>query len=235
MGIDLVTDVAPAHAAVIWGYPFTFRSTQSRGYNASIPHYGIDYTPGNGTVVHAAADGAIHTNAAFGNYGQHIVLAHADGYYSIYGHMQYGSTIALGPGGWVARGTPIGLVGSTGRSTAPHLHFEIRHGSLAYPGATVDPAPYVAQAPLANGSGGLPEPAQNTEIHRRNNNMSSLFYKSENNVTTFALAGDGVGSAAWLETTDQVLANQLAMQHGNAAQLTPASFALWKSYYKGTA
>nr|WP_279588029.1 M15 family metallopeptidase [Microbacterium sp. Be9] len=88
-----------------------------------------------------------------------------------------------------------------------------------------------------NGSytGTTPTPEDNPDfdIHRRNNNMASLYYTTVNGVTTFALAGDGVGNAAWLETTDQALANQLAGQHGNAAFLTQGSFNQWKSWYLG--
>lgn len=69
-------------------------------------------------------------------------------------------------------------------------------------------------------------------IYRRNNNMASLYYKTEGGLA-FALAGDGVGSAGWLEFTDQSLANALAMQHGNAALLGLASWNGWKAKYLG--
>lgn len=84
-------------------------------------------------------------------------------------------------------------------------------------------------------NGATPTPEDNA-IYRtiqRNNNMASLYYTTVNGVTTFALAGDGVGNAAWLETTDQALANALAAQHGNAAYLTQGSFNQWKGWYLG--
>lgn len=61
--------------------------------------------------------------------------------------------------------------------------------------------------------------------------MSTLYYTKDKTGNLFALAGDGAGSAAWLETRDQNLANDLAEQHGNAAFLTEASFASWKQRY----
>lgn len=66
---------------------------------------------------------------------------------------------------------------------------------------------------------------------QRRRSMSTLYYTKDATGSLFALAGDGLGTAAWLETRDQSLANALAAQHGNAAFLTPGSFASWKKRY----
>lgn len=66
---------------------------------------------------------------------------------------------------------------------------------------------------------------------QRRRSMSTLYYTKDATGSLFALAGDGLGTAAWLETRDQSLANALAAQHGNAAFLTPSSFASWKKRY----
>ena len=63
--------------------------------------------------------------------------------------------------------------------------------------------------------------------------MATMYYKQENGKTTFALAGDGQGKAAWLETEQQDFANKLASIHGSALQLSPDTWNLWRSYYLG--
>jgi hypothetical protein len=70
------------------------------------------------------------------------------------------------------------------------------------------------------------------EIPRRKARAVTLYYMKTTTGTLFALAGDSPGTPAnWLETRDQAFANALAAQHGNAAQLSAASFAAWKSLY----
>ena len=163
VGFDLTAKPQSAAAAVTWAYPFTFRTGRSRGFSTGT-HYGVDYLPGNGTPVYAVADGYIQTNANVGAYGQHVILSHSDGFYSIYGHMQAGSNLAAGSGAYVPRGTFLGRVGSTGNSTGPHLHMELRRGSLSYPGACINPDPYIDNAPLAGGSNpGNPQPQPTLE------------------------------------------------------------------------
>jgi murein DD-endopeptidase MepM/ murein hydrolase activator NlpD len=58
-------------------------------------------------------------------YGCHVIIDHGNGYQSLYGHM---SVLSVSPGQAVSQGQQIGKMGSTGRSTGPHLHFEIRSG-----------------------------------------------------------------------------------------------------------
>lgn len=101
-------------------------------------HKGVDFDPGYGAPVHAIAAGVvIETNSPFNAaLGVHVGIEHViDGQtiVSYYGHMQYGS-MPLAVGDTVKVGQVIGLVGSTGESTGPHLHFEVWVG-----GAPVNP------------------------------------------------------------------------------------------------
>jgi murein DD-endopeptidase MepM/ murein hydrolase activator NlpD len=86
-------------------------------------HSGIDLGAAMGTPVLAAATGQVEMADYMGGYGLAVILNHNSTQQTLYGHM---SKIFVQPGQWVERGTAIGLVGSTGNSTGPHLHFEIR-------------------------------------------------------------------------------------------------------------
>lgn len=86
-------------------------------------HYGMDFTAPQGTPVYAAGDGVVtraDNNSA--GYGEHIRIEHGFGYLSLYAHL---SKYNVRPGQKVKRGDIIGFVGSTGRSQAPHLHYEV--------------------------------------------------------------------------------------------------------------
>ena len=98
-----------------------------RAPRALFMHEGIDLVAPTGTPVHAAADGVVIGAAPNGRYGNWIRIDHAGRLATVYGHL---SAFAPGiaPGTEVARGELIGFVGNTGRSTAPHLHFELLVG-----------------------------------------------------------------------------------------------------------
>jgi murein DD-endopeptidase MepM/ murein hydrolase activator NlpD len=89
------------------------------------PHQGIDYAAASGTPVSAAGDGRVAFAGRRGQYGNLIILKHANGYQTYYGHL---SGIARGvrTGARVDQGSVIGYVGSTGLATGPHLHYEMR-------------------------------------------------------------------------------------------------------------
>ncbi|WP_298917264.1 M23 family metallopeptidase [uncultured Nostoc sp.] len=87
-------------------------------------HAGTDLGAPMGTPVLAAAAGQVETANWVGGYGLTVILNHKSAEQTLYGHM---SEILVQPGQWVQPGTVIGLVGSTGNSTGPHLHFEVRH------------------------------------------------------------------------------------------------------------
>ncbi|MEH2169595.1 MAG: M23 family metallopeptidase [Nostoc sp.] len=87
-------------------------------------HAGTDLGAPTGTPVLAAAAGQVETANWVGGYGLTVILNHKSAEQTLYGHM---SEILVQPGQWVQPGTIIGRVGSTGNSTGPHLHFEVRH------------------------------------------------------------------------------------------------------------
>jgi murein DD-endopeptidase MepM/ murein hydrolase activator NlpD len=101
-------------------------------YKVPKMHAGMDFTAPTGTPIYATGDGTVllADNASSG-YGNHIRIDHGYGYVTLYGHM---SRIKSRPGQKVKRGEVIGYVGSTGKSTAPHLHYEVR-----YNGDPIDP------------------------------------------------------------------------------------------------
>lgn len=87
-------------------------------------HPGVDFSAPRGTPIYATADGIVITNEKFGGrgYGKHITISHGFGYHTLYAHMH---KTAKRVGQRVKRGEVIGYVGSTGRSTANHLHYEV--------------------------------------------------------------------------------------------------------------
>ena len=99
------------------------------GPRGNAMHTGLDYPNAHGTGVGAAGRGCVRS-AAFdgGGYGNLVVIEHRQGMTSLYAHLD---SIAVRPGQCVVAGTPIGTVGSTGNSTGPHLHFELRLGGAA--------------------------------------------------------------------------------------------------------
>lgn len=92
-------------------------------YKVRKMHWGMDFTAPTGTPIYATGDGKVTTqkNSRSG-YGNHIIIDHGYGYETLYGHM---SKVEARRGQKVKRGDIIGYVGSTGRSTAPHLHYEV--------------------------------------------------------------------------------------------------------------
>jgi murein DD-endopeptidase MepM/ murein hydrolase activator NlpD len=88
------------------------------------PHQGIDYAAPTGTPVSTVGDGLITQCGWSGGYGRLVQISHGSGYVSRYGHLSRFGKIRAGQR--VGQGTVIGYVGSTGISTGPHLHFELR-------------------------------------------------------------------------------------------------------------
>lgn len=92
-------------------------------YKVPKMHAGLDFTAPTGTPIYATADGTV-SEAGFntGGYGNHVVINHGYGYETLYGHMV---RIKARRGQKVKRGEVIGWVGNTGKSTGPHLHYEV--------------------------------------------------------------------------------------------------------------
>jgi murein DD-endopeptidase MepM/ murein hydrolase activator NlpD len=102
-------------------------------------HSGVDLADPTGTPIRAAADGIAYPLPDYQFYGNHVLVQHVGGLSTLYAHLV---RINVGWGQTVKRGDLIGWVGSTGNSTGPHLHFEVR-----FAGVPVDPVPYLEGAP----------------------------------------------------------------------------------------
>ena len=101
-------------------------------------HAGIDLAAPMGTPIIATSPGTVATAGWCGGYGMCVTIDHGVGYFTLYGHL---SRVDVAPGQRVSSGQELGLVGSTGNSTGPHLHYEVRIS-----GNPVDPIPYLRGA-----------------------------------------------------------------------------------------
>jgi LysM repeat protein len=97
----------------------------SQGYY--LGHEAMDIAGATGTPIYAADAGYVAATGWMGGYGNYIIIGHGNGFETLYAHL---SEIRVIAGQGVQRGALIGLMGSTGRSTGPHLHFEIRQGGV---------------------------------------------------------------------------------------------------------
>ena len=120
----------------VWGTQMVPRMVPVEGYavsqQASDQHPAIDLAAPAGAPVRATADAIVEQRGDDRQYGRFLLLQHGQGYESYYGHLQDWN---VDKGDTVQAGTTIGWVGTTGKSTAPHLHFEIRKD-----GQRIDPA-----------------------------------------------------------------------------------------------
>ncbi|MEP6976525.1 MAG: peptidoglycan DD-metalloendopeptidase family protein [Thermoleophilia bacterium] len=127
------TDATPSSSGFIW--PVSGPVTSGFGVRWGRMHEGIDIAAASGTPIHAAAGGTVIYAGWLGGYGNLVVIDHHNSLATAYGHQ---SAIATGVGAIVSQGQVIGYVGSTGHSTGPHLHFEVRVN-----GTAVDPLGYL--------------------------------------------------------------------------------------------
>ena len=100
-------------------------------------HQGIDIANSMGTPIVATADGTVVQSGWAGGYGNIVQLDHGNGMVTVYGH---NSRVAVNVGQGVQKGQVISYMGSTGQSTGPHVHYEVRVN-----GAAVDPISYLVQ------------------------------------------------------------------------------------------
>jgi murein DD-endopeptidase MepM/ murein hydrolase activator NlpD len=91
-------------------------------------HTGLDITAPKDTPVLAAAAGAVTASGYDSKYGNYVLLSHGDGLETYYAHLTESS---VNPGDTVTQGQTIGTVGSSGQSTGPHLHFEVRQNAVS--------------------------------------------------------------------------------------------------------
>ena len=125
-----------------WGRPCSWiKLTSPYGYRTHPTtgewkfHNGVDLANNQGTAIYAARSGKV-TVATYGStYGYYVTINHGDGYSSLYAHMTH---YVVSKGQTVTKGQLIGYMGSTGRSTGPHLHF-----SIFYNGSSVNPMNYI--------------------------------------------------------------------------------------------
>jgi murein DD-endopeptidase MepM/ murein hydrolase activator NlpD len=132
------------YTLVQWPVPASTPLSSGFGYRScagcSSDHLGIDLNPGAGYSIEAISDGVVVVAEEDAALGVHIIIEHVvDGntFRSVYAHMQYGS-LTLAVGDTVTIGQQVGLVGSTGQSTGPHLHFGILEN-----GVEIDPLPWL--------------------------------------------------------------------------------------------
>jgi murein DD-endopeptidase MepM/ murein hydrolase activator NlpD len=115
-------------------------------------HKGVDLAAPTGTPIYATADGFVSKAEWFSSYGKYVSIEHGANLQTRFAHM---SDIAVKAGSRVKKGDIIGYVGTTGRSTGPHLHYEVR-----IDGQAVNPVPYMVESEaqrafaLATGTGG---------------------------------------------------------------------------------
>ena len=105
-------------------------------------HNGVDLAGPAGTPVYATADGIVGKATYFGSYGNYVQIEHGGEMQTRYAHL---SDYTVHAGEQVRKGQLIGFIGSTGRSTGPHLHYEVRIA-----GRPVDPQPYMTDTHLAH-------------------------------------------------------------------------------------
>jgi murein DD-endopeptidase MepM/ murein hydrolase activator NlpD len=125
-------------------WPLTRRGFITRGFTDEPTfHPGVDIAVPENTAVRTTASGVVSELGWDNDYGNYIEVQHGGGYTTIYGH---NSRLIVSRGQWVKKGDIIAFSGSTGRSTAPHLHYEVRRRGIA-----VDPQPYLLDYRRGNG------------------------------------------------------------------------------------
>ena len=139
-GLSGIPQVMPADMRMI-SSGFGYRSDPFNGGAAM--HAGLDFRGNVGAPIHAAADGKVTFVGTKSGYGKVIEISHGNGMMTRYAHMSAWKARA---GQVVSAGDMIGLIGSTGRSTGPHLHFEVRiHGRAVNPRPFLETAPHVLE------------------------------------------------------------------------------------------
>ncbi len=120
--LNYIPSVSPMRTGRI-----TDRFGTRRGFRGWKSHTGLDIASRWGTPVYATADGTVESTAWRSGYGKSIIINHGNGFKTLYGHL---SAYSVRRGQTVKRNQAIGKVGSTGLSTGPHLHYEVRYNDI---------------------------------------------------------------------------------------------------------
>jgi murein DD-endopeptidase MepM/ murein hydrolase activator NlpD len=138
-GNEAAGETAPTSAgapdSVPSGWPLSLKGFETAGFGGDGGHPGVDIAVPVHTPVLATARGLVAAADRDPVYGHYVVVAHGGGIETMYGH---NAVLLVERGERVTRGQPIAYSGNSGRSTAPHLHYEIRRA-----GRAIDPAPYL--------------------------------------------------------------------------------------------
>lgn len=140
------SNVTPSASGFVLPLPVAYaKVTTGMNYSTGQYHGAVDFGLGgiNGQPIYAVADGVVIISKNLGNtsYGNYILIMHSNGLYTLYAHGQNGSRL-VNEGDYVKQGQKIMTVGTTGNSSGPHLHFEVRTGSGGW-NDRVDPRPYL--------------------------------------------------------------------------------------------
>lgn len=158
--------------------PGTFRVSSPFGPRSGGTHRGIDYAAPLGTSYYAAREGTVRLAGPASGFGQWIVIDHwIDGvrWSTVYGH-SYASGLLVRAGQAVTRGQRIGLVGSNGQSSGPHLHFETWRGGRLNGGTAVNPAPLIdVPAPAPAGRPTISKGATGQHVWDLQNRMTKMY------------------------------------------------------------
>lgn len=120
---ELARQIVPGGRPIESGYISSLYGQRTDPFDGNqATHRGIDFAGVAGTQVLAVADGIVSHTGLDGGYGRMIEITHGNGYVTRYAH---NAKILVKPGQTVKRGDPVALMGSTGRSTGPHVHFEV--------------------------------------------------------------------------------------------------------------
>lgn len=123
------SSICLADSASSFVCPYVTKVYSKFGYRYGRRHQGVDLPLAMGTPVKAAFDGRVRLSAYVSGYGNLIIIRHENGLETFYGHL---SKRLVKAGDWISAGQEIGLGGSTGRSSGPHLHFETRYLGFAF-------------------------------------------------------------------------------------------------------
>ena len=127
--LPLHNSICLVDSASVFVCPNPVKVFSKFGYRHGRQHQGVDLPLKTGTPVYAAFDGRVRASEYHSGYGNLIIIRHENGLETFYGHL---SKREVEVGDWVHAGDQIGLGGSTGRSTGPHLHFETRYKGFAF-------------------------------------------------------------------------------------------------------